>query len=43
MEDPLAEEMLQKKFESGGSIYVTFDESLKKLVFSPKPIAKVGR
>ena len=43
VEDPLAEEILQKKFESGGSIYITFDETAKKLVFSPKPSAKVGR
>src|SRR5262249_34081215 len=43
VEDPLAEEILQKKFESGGTIYVTYDESSKKLVFSPRPFAKVGR
>ncbi len=43
IEDPLAEEILQKKFEPGATVYVNFDESAKKLTFSSKPIARVGK
>ncbi|MBI3548782.1 MAG: ATP-dependent Clp protease ATP-binding subunit [Elusimicrobia bacterium] len=41
LEDPLAEEILMKKFESGSSVFVGFDETGKKLVFSPRPVEKV--
>jgi ATP-dependent Clp protease ATP-binding subunit ClpC len=40
IEDPLAEEILAKKLQ-GGSIYVDFDESAKKLTFSNKPLSKI--
>ena len=43
LEDPLAEEMLGKKFEPGSSIYIGADDSGKKLIFSPKPLAKAAR
>ena len=43
LEDPLAEEILQKKFEAKGAIFVSFDESAKKLVFTAKPAEKVGK
>ncbi|MBI4056879.1 MAG: ATP-dependent Clp protease ATP-binding subunit [Elusimicrobia bacterium] len=41
LEDPLASEILGKKFLPGASVYVDFDDSAKKLLFSPKPLAKV--
>jgi len=40
VEDPLAEEILLKKFEAGATIYVDCDGP-DKLIFSPKPFAKV--
>ncbi|MBI4052393.1 MAG: AAA family ATPase, partial [Elusimicrobia bacterium] len=41
LEDPLAEEILGKKFQPGSAVYVEFDDSSKKLLFSSKPLAKV--
>ena len=41
VEDPLAEEMLRKKFAPGGTIYVEYDEAGQKLVFQNEPVAKV--
>jgi ATP-dependent Clp protease ATP-binding subunit ClpC len=41
VEDPLAEEMLAKKFEAGAVIRVEYDEQGKKLAFGTKPAAKV--
>jgi len=43
VEDPLAEEMLSKKYSPGAIIGVDYDESNKKLVFGTKsaPAEKV--
>ena len=42
IEDPLAEDILLKKFESGAVIHVDVESSGEKLSFSPKPaVAKV--
>ena len=41
MEDPLAEDMLMKKFEAGSTIYVDLDGAGEKLVFSTTPFAKI--
>ena len=41
VEDPLAEEILLKKFAPGSTIQVEFDEQAGKLVFNPKPAEKV--
>jgi len=41
VEDPLAEEMLLKKFAPGSTIQVEFDEQAGKLVFNAKPAEKV--
>ncbi|MBI2070023.1 MAG: ATP-dependent Clp protease ATP-binding subunit [Elusimicrobia bacterium] len=42
LEDPLAEEMLSKKFPKPTTVYVDYDESNKKLLFSLEPFpAKV--
>jgi ATP-dependent Clp protease ATP-binding subunit ClpC len=41
IEDPLAEDMLMKKFEQGATIYVDLASSGEKLVFSTTPFAKV--
>ncbi|MFA6092362.1 MAG: ATP-dependent Clp protease ATP-binding subunit [Elusimicrobiota bacterium] len=41
VEDPLAEEILLKKFDADSTIYVELDEKGEKLVFSKQP-AKVG-
>jgi len=41
IEDPLAEDMLMKKFDPGATIYVDVDPSGEKLAFSTKPFAKV--
>ena len=41
MEDPLAEDMLMKKFEPGSTIYVDVDGSGEKLVFGTTPFAKI--
>ena len=40
VEDPLAEDILMKKFEAGATIYVDVDPSGEKLLFSPTPLAK---
>ncbi|MBI5630492.1 MAG: ATP-dependent Clp protease ATP-binding subunit [Elusimicrobia bacterium] len=41
IEDPLAEEILMKKFEAGATIYVDLDGSGEKLTFGSSPAAKV--
>ncbi len=41
IEDPLAEDILMKKFDPGATIYVDADPSGEKLVFSTTPFAKV--
>ncbi|MEK7657294.1 MAG: ATP-dependent Clp protease ATP-binding subunit [Elusimicrobiota bacterium] len=41
IEDPLAEEMLVKKFDPGATIYVEHEEGSEKLLFSREPLAKV--
>ncbi|HVE14825.1 MAG TPA: ATP-dependent Clp protease ATP-binding subunit, partial [Elusimicrobiota bacterium] len=41
VEDPLAEEILLKKFDPGATIHVDCDGSGEKLAFSPKPFEKV--
>jgi ATP-dependent Clp protease ATP-binding subunit ClpC len=41
VEEPLAEEILQKKFPAGGVIYVNVESSGEKLSFSDKPVEKV--
>src|SRR5262249_52475802 len=41
IEDPLAEDMLMKKFEAGSTIYVDLDPSGEKLVFGTTPFVKV--
>ncbi|MBI4386981.1 MAG: ATP-dependent Clp protease ATP-binding subunit, partial [Elusimicrobia bacterium] len=43
LEDPLAEDILQKKFEGKGVIYVQLDETDKKLLFSSSPVEKVAK
>ncbi|MBI5244547.1 MAG: ATP-dependent Clp protease ATP-binding subunit [Elusimicrobia bacterium] len=41
VEDPLAEDILLKKFQPGGTIYVEHDEAGQKLAFNKEPAAKV--
>jgi ATP-dependent Clp protease ATP-binding subunit ClpC len=41
VEDPLAEEILLKKFEPNSTIFVEFEEADKKLAFKKEPAAKV--
>jgi len=41
IEDPLAEEILRKKFASGATIYIERDEDGQKLAFHKEPVAKV--
>jgi ATP-dependent Clp protease ATP-binding subunit ClpC len=41
IEDPLAEDMLMKKFDAGATIYVDLDSSGEKLVFGTTPLSKV--
>ena len=41
IEDPLAEDMLMKKFDPGTTIYVDLDGSGEKLTFSKTPAVKV--
>jgi len=43
LEDPLAEEILAKRIETGGKVYVDFDLDTKKLIFSPTPHKKPVR
>ena len=43
IEDPLAEEILQKKFAAGATVYINLDEGAKKLMFSDKPLVKAGK
>ncbi|HAH08066.1 MAG TPA: hypothetical protein DCM05_16340 [Elusimicrobia bacterium] len=42
VEDPLAEEILLKKFDTGGTIYIDHDEAGQKLTFSKQPAEKVN-
>jgi ATP-dependent Clp protease ATP-binding subunit ClpC len=41
IEDPLAEDILMKKFDPGATIYVDLDGSGEKLIFAMTPLAKV--
>ncbi|MBI4347671.1 MAG: ATP-dependent Clp protease ATP-binding subunit, partial [Elusimicrobia bacterium] len=43
IEDPLAEEILQKKYAQGATVYINLDEAAKKLSFSDKPLVKAGK
>ena len=42
IEDPLAGEILQKKFANGSTIYINLEEGGKKLLFTDKPLVKAG-